>query len=314
MRTRPGGVPEGSFQITPLDSLVLCYQVVLSGVILFSKLGEDDKFRLVAEHLCFLAGLLALLWALEPLAHPIFRFFREMYPLILMLFFYKEIGLLIHGYFDWSLDDWLLSKDYQLGHVALSVWHLQQFHPPSRLLNEIFSLGYGFYLVLIPLAALTLYWRAPLNVFRTFLFSLCFTYYLCYLLFIFLPAESPRFYIPGLRESLEGYWISEWVHWAVEGNAFPGGSFPSSHIAAAVICMRSFPYLGRWRYLAVFFTLLLFLGTIYGRYHYSVDVMAGLVVGLVCYVLAPWLQKHWPLVLNWEQEPYGRIQKTAHGS
>ena len=301
-------------QVNPLDSLVFCYQAVISLVILFSKIPEDDKTRLLIEHFIFLIGLILFLKIVQSFQNPVARFFREMYPLILMLFFYKEVGLLIHGYFDWSLDDWLLSEDYQLGHIALSVWHLQQFHPPSRFLNEIFSLGYGFYLVLIPGAALILYFRAPLEVFRTFLFSISFTYYLCYLLFIFFPAESPRFYIPGLRESLQGYYISDWVHTVVEGNAFPGGSFPSSHIAASVICIRAFPYLGRFRYLAGFFTLLLFLGTIYGRYHYFIDVTAGLVVGLACYGLAPWLQKHWPLVLNWKQEPYGRPQETAHGS
>jgi membrane-associated phospholipid phosphatase len=299
-------------EVNPVDSLVLCYQVVISAVILFSRISGGDKVRLLVEHFLFLAGLVFFLKTVQPLQHPLARFFREMYPLVLMLFFYKEVGLLIHGYFDWSLDDWLLSKDYQLGHIALSVWHLQQFHPPSRFLNEIFSLGYGFYLVLIPLAALTLYFRASLSVFRTFIFSISFTYYLCYLLFIFFPAESPRFYIPGLRESLQGYYISQWVHTAVEGNAFPGGSFPSSHIAATVICLRCFPYLGRFRYLAAFFTLLLFLGTIYGRYHYFIDVTAGLVVGLACYALAPWLEKRWPLVLNWKQEPYGRPQETAH--
>ncbi|HET9868886.1 MAG TPA: phosphatase PAP2 family protein [bacterium] len=298
----------GRLCVGPVDSLVLCYQVVLSGVVLFSRIPPGEKARLVGEHVCLLAAIpLFLLWARDH-AGPVVRFVRDLYPLLLRLFFYKEIGLLIHGYFDWSLDSWLLSKDYQLGHIALSVWHLQQFQPPPRFLNELFSLGYGFYLVLIPLAALTLYVRAKPEVFRTFLFTISFTYYLCYLMFIFLPAESPRFYIPGLRESLQGYWASRWVHWAVEGNAFPGGSFPSSHIAASVICLRCFPYLGRWRYLAGFFTLLLFLGTIYGRYHYFIDVTAGLVVGLVCDRLAPWLEKRWPLVWNWS--PHGRSPKA----
>jgi membrane-associated phospholipid phosphatase len=303
-----------AIQVNPVDSLVLCYQVVISGVVVFSKIDLEDKTRLLAGHFLFFIGLLIVLRIIQSVEDPVVQFLREMYPLILMLFFYKEIGLLIHGYFDWSLDDWLLNKDYQLGHIALSLWHLQQFHPPARFLNELFSLGYGFYLVLIPLAALTLYFKAGLSDFRTFLFSISLTYYLCYLLFIFLPAESPRFYIPDLRQSLQGYYVSDWVHRVVEGNAFPGGSFPSSHIAASIICLRCFPYLGRWRYLTGFFTLLLFLGTIYGRYHYFIDVTAGLVVGLVCYVVAPWLEKHWPLVLNWEQQSYGRPQKTAHGS
>jgi len=168
------------------------------------------------------------------------------------------------------------------------------------LLNEFFSVGYAFYFVLLFVSALSLYFRAPLSKFRTFLFSLCFTYYLHYLLFVFLPASSPRFYMPGLRESLKGYWVSDWLQSAVENNAFPGGSFPSSHIAAAVICFRAFPFLGKWRFPALFLMAVMLVGTIYGRYHYFVDVVAGLGVGLCCYFLAPLIEKHWPFVFDEE--------------
>jgi membrane-associated phospholipid phosphatase len=162
------------------------------------------------------------------------------------------------------------------------------------------------------LSALVLYFRAPISRFRTFMFSLSFTYYLHYLVFIFLPAESPRFFMPGLRESLKGYWVSDWLQSAVENNAFPGGSFPSSHIAASVICFMVYPYLGKWRFPVFFLTLTMFAGTIYGRYHYFVDVAAGLGVGLCCYYLAPWLERKWPLILDEEGLARGRSRQALN--
>jgi membrane-associated phospholipid phosphatase len=86
----------------------------------------------------------------------------------------------------------------------------------------------------------------------------------------------------------------------VEGNAYPGGSFPSSHIAAAVVALACLPYLGRWAWPVLFLTLLMALGTLYGRYHYFVDVLAGLAVGLACLYLGPWLERKWPLVFDEE--------------
>jgi membrane-associated phospholipid phosphatase len=294
----PGPRSANDYWLNATDSLVLLYQVVMALVITFGNLPEDQKLRLCAYHGAFFAVLLFVLWGIRNAGYRVVRFFREFYPLMLVLFFYREVGLLVHSYFDWSLDDWLLGVDLELGRIGMSVWNMQHFYPPVRLLNEFFAIGYGFYFVLLPLSALVLYFRAPLARFRTFMFSVSFTYYLHYVLFIFLPAHSPRFYVPGLEGSLKGYWISDWVQKAVAKNAFAGGSFPSSHIAASIICFMAYRYLGKMRVPVLFLTLLLFAGTIYGRYHYFVDVLAGFAVGFACYFLAPWLEKKWPLVFR----------------
>jgi membrane-associated phospholipid phosphatase len=286
--------------IKPVDSLVLIYQVVISGLIMAGNLSFDEKLHLVGLHVLAFLALSVFLWNVRNFSNPIVSFIREFYPLIVMIFFYREVGLLVHQYFDWTLDEWLFGVDNEMGKIGMRIWNQQRFYPPSRLLNEFFSIGYSFYFFLLPLSALVLYFRAPLSKFRTFMFSLTFTYFLHYILFIFLPAESPRFYMPGLGESLQGYWVSDWLQSAVEQNAFPGGSFPSSHIAASVICLMVFPYFGKWRFGVLLLTIMLFAGTIYGRYHYFVDVVAGLGVGLCCYFVAPWLEKKWPFIFDEE--------------
>jgi membrane-associated phospholipid phosphatase len=298
--------------VRPLDSLVLVYQFLVSLIVATVDISPEEKWRLLGYHGFFSLALIVTLWQIRDFTHPFFRIIREFYPLAVMTFFYKEIGYLVHGYFDWTLDEWLLGVDNEVGRIGTSIWNFQQFYPPARLVNEFFSIGYSFYFLLMPLAALVLYFRAPLSRFRTFMFSLSFTYYLHYLIFIFLPAESPRFFMPGLRESLKGYWVSDWLQAAVEGNAFPGGSFPSSHIASSVICFMAYPYLGKWRFPVFFLTLTMFAGTIYGRYHYFIDVVAGLGVGLGCYFLAPWIEKRWPLVLDEEGIVRGRSRQALN--
>jgi membrane-associated phospholipid phosphatase len=286
--------------LNAVDSLVLFYQVAISIVVVTGNLPIDIKTTLVEQHALIFFAVLLFLWIIRDIQNPVVRFVKDFYPLAAMLFFYKEIGILVHQYFDWTLDEALIGVDDELGRVGRRVWNFQQFYPPVRLLNEFFSIGYSFYFFLMPLSALVIYFRAPSSKFRAFMFSLSFTYYFCYLLFIFLPAESPRFYVPGLRDALKGYWVSDWLQSAVEHNAFPGGSFPSSHIAATIICIMAYPYLGRWKNLVLFLTVALFAGTIYGRYHYFVDVVAGSIVGTSIYFLGPWLERNWPLI--WGQK------------
>jgi hypothetical protein len=300
-----GELKEKKMWLNSVDALVLFYQVAISIVIITGNLPIEFKTGLIGDHAIIFFVLLFLLWAVKGIKNPVVRFIKDFYPLVAMLFFYKEIGLLVHQYFDWTLDEALIGVDDELGRIGRRIWNFQQFYPPVRLLNEFFSIGYSFYFLLMPLSALVIYFRAPFSKFRAFMFSLSFTYYFCYLLFIFLPAESPRFYMPGLRGALKGYWVSDWLQAAVEKNAFPGGSFPSSHIAASIICIMAYPYFGRFRKPVLFLTLALFAGTIYGRYHYFADVVAGSVVGTGAYFLGPWLEKKWPQ--EWGEE------ETAHG-
>jgi len=60
-----------------------------------------------------------------------------------------------------------------------------------------------------------------------------------------------------------------------------GNAFPSAHIMLAftvlVFVFRYFPRLAPWLLLCV---LLMCLGAVYDGYHYSIDVMAGALLGL----------------------------------
>jgi len=299
--------------ILPLDSLVLLYNLLMGALVLLGGLELEVKRRLLTFHGLYAASLLVFLWHAREWESPFLKVLREAYPLLTVLFFYKGVGPLIHAYVPGSLDARLLVWDEKLGGLSMAVWNLQRFHPPSPALTEFFNLGYAFYFFLLPLAAAAFYFKAPLARFRAFLFTLTLTFFLHYLFFIILPAESPRFFVPGLREPLEGLWISEGLKGAVEANAYPGGSFPSSHVAAAVVCLTALPLLGRWRVPVLALAFLMLLGTLYGRYHYFVDVLAGLAVGLTCSFLGPWLERKWPLVFDEEGVVRGRREAIDRG-
>jgi len=70
----------------------------------------------------------------------------------------------------------------------------------------------------------------------------------------------------------------------------PGAAFPSSHVAVALSTVFfSFRYLPRIRFLHLTVATLLCLSTVYCRYHYVVDVLAGVVTFAVLAPLGNWL-------------------------
>jgi membrane-associated phospholipid phosphatase len=69
-----------------------------------------------------------------------------------------------------------------------------------------------------------------------------------------------------------------------------GSAMPSSHVAVAWCTVYfSFRYLRAIRYLHLVLACLLTLATIYCRYHYCVDVMAGLLTCALLLPLGNWL-------------------------
>jgi membrane-associated phospholipid phosphatase len=72
----------------------------------------------------------------------------------------------------------------------------------------------------------------------------------------------------------------------------PGAAFPSSHVAIALVTVYfSFLYLRQIRWLHLVLATLLCLSTVYGRYHYAVDVAAGALTTALMLPLGNWLYR-----------------------
>ena len=71
-----------------------------------------------------------------------------------------------------------------------------------------------------------------------------------------------------------------------------GAAFPSSHVAVALCTLYfSWQYLRPVRYVHAVAVALLMVATVYCRYHYAVDVYAGVLSGLVLLGLGEWLYR-----------------------
>lgn len=152
----------------------------------------------------------------------------------------------------------------------------------NPLLTEAMSIAYAAF---IPCLLLTLvqYAMADLRAARAFYGGLFTLYGLGYLGYTVLPAVGPyvamadRFTVP-----LGGYWIHDLLTALYPIGTNRCDAFPSLHVAAsAFVLMFDFRHRPRWFRIYLVPCVLLWLSTLYLRYHYGVDVLAGFGLALL---------------------------------
>jgi len=250
----------------------------------------------VAAHVTCLVVVQLLIHANA--AHPDKGFLdilRHFYPIILYAAFYRETGLLnqmvVTGYFD----RFFMGLDERLFGLQPSVAFMQKL--PHLPVSELFYASYFSYYVMIVGVGAALYFQNKERFFH-YVSIVSFVFYVCYLIYIFLPVVGPRV----LQVPVNGFEGQEDLPFhplefpqAVRAGPFfhvmafiyahfeaHGAAFPSSHVAVALCALYfSWRYLPVVRWIHAAAVVLLIISTVYCRYHYVVDIYAGVATGVV---------------------------------
>ncbi|HJO03589.1 MAG TPA: phosphatase PAP2 family protein [Acidobacteriota bacterium] len=162
-------------------------------------------------------------------------------------------------------------------------------------LNELMQISYWLYLLYTPFLGIALYSAGDFRRFEAMALAVCLGYAISYSAYPWMPLWGPRWalvsegLLPEDERRLPGYLISGWTHrimWS--STAHKGGAMPSAHSSTCLVfivwCWRIWGASGAVAGGVV--GGLMFVSTVYGRYHYVVDVLVGVAVGLVSLVLA----------------------------
>ena len=230
-------------------------------------------------------------------ANPLLDFLRHAYPILCYTGFYYETGLLNQMLYTGYLDPHFLRLERWLFGWEPGLELMDRF--PSRWLSEVMYASYFSYYLMIGGVALALLLRNRRQ-FAHFVSVVSFVFYVCYLIYIFTPVVGPRVVYRGITavplppdvmpaippvtpDSVAGGVFYQIMGWIYDHFETPGAAFPSSHIAIASCTVYfSFRYLRPIRWVHLVVAVLLCVSTVYGRYHYVVDVVAGaLTAGLL---------------------------------
>ena len=300
---------------TFIDYITQGYVALVALIILLLHNETVRAWPLLLLAHCTCLGLVHLLihaHAARP-QQPVLRFVRHFYPILLYTGFYRETGALNQMVYIGYLDPFFIRLEERLFGFQPSIAFMQLL--PFRWAGELFYAAYFSYYVMISGVGLALFLKNRQQFFH-YVSIVSFVFYLCYLTYIFTPVIGPRLFyrpvagyqlpaeatpnpippIPTPVQSAVFYKIMAVIYDIFES---PGAAFPSSHIAVALVTLYfSFKYLRQIRYIHLGAVMLLCLSTVYGHYHYVVDVIGGAATALVLVPLGNWLYARAEMSVN----------------
>lgn len=239
-------------------------------------------------HLAIAAGIVWLARAAARSPSAVVRLARHWYPLPLYVFFFEELGGLVHAVFPGWFDRWFITFDYNFASVHPSVW-LARFASPA--LNDYMQFAYMTYFLYLVLLPAILYAQKERFAFWTVMVSTAIAHYSVYVISMLVPVESPYYSLAALNATpMPGGYCTALIGFIERFGRVHGAAFPSAHVAGSMVAILAAWRYRRWLFwICLPFFVSMCIATVYGRYHYVADVLAGLAVGTIGLQAGEWL-------------------------
>lgn len=223
------------------------------------------------------AMVIAVLWVLAGAQ----SFLRDLAPLALTLAAYREMN--------WFTPP---TRDYHLERAWIwwDRWLLDTLHTRAmiegagRLLPAYFELCYVLVYAVAPVSVAILFLNHRRDRINEFWLAYLAGTLGAYALFPFFPSEPPRTVFAGADLPHIVTVLRTFNLWIVGGYGIHSSVFPSAHVSSAfsaawglLATIPERPWIGACM---AAYALSVAVGTIYGRYHYGVDALAGILISL----------------------------------
>ena len=317
---------KGLFAVERISLIYNAITTVLI-VLLFSRM--DHPVTMLVERVGIVAITFALIYLYQKYPCRLSAFVRMVVQMSFLAYWYPdtfEFNRLFPNLdcFFASAEQWLFNcqPSVEFSKLCPDIWF-----------SEPFNMGYFAYYPLIAIVAIY-YFVFKFEWFEKASFVIVTSFFLYYLIYIFVPVAGPQFYFPAIGMdnveacnflSIGDYFnhnaillpgpnfeqglFFELVEASQEVGERPTAAFPSSHVGISTILM-----IMAWRvnkklcYGLTPFYVLLCCATVYIQAHYLIDVFAGWMSAVAIYILSTWMYKKWfasrdfRLVLNLNKE------------
>lgn len=264
------------------------YLAWLGAIFLLRHRNIDHAPRFIAIHMAIAAAIIGLAVAARHSQNKrrhnkLIHFARHWYPLPLYIFFFEELQNLVHTIYPGWFDRYLIQFDFHLAGIHPSIW-LAQFS--SLALNDFMQFAYMTYFLYLVILPAILYVQREHLAFWTTMVSTAIAHYLVYVIAILFPIESPHYSLASLQSKpLTGGYFTAAINLIEHFGRVHGAAFPSAHVAGSMVAILASSKYRRWLFWGCLpFFASMCVATIYGRYHYVADVLAGLIVGAIGFV------------------------------
>jgi membrane-associated phospholipid phosphatase len=282
----------------PADKVIFVYSAFMCAIELIWFRQIPDAGWLLALHAI---GIVLIVLAARsvfqsPSTGPIWTFrpvwtFRHWYPLLYVACCYREMAMIIAGIRHDHADLALAAIDHAFWGVYPTVW-LERLYSPA--FTEFLQIIYTLFLPVALLVPFVIWLQKRYVEFRYMAFLLSLGFLVSYLGYLLVPAHGPRFLLADVQHlPLRGLWLFNSMQATLnrlEQDHYD--CFPSGHTELTILaCWLSRSISKRLFWVYFLYTLCIVFATVYLRYHYTVDLLAGVMVALVLILAAPALYR-----------------------
>ncbi len=213
--------------------------------------------------------------------------FHNWYPLPYVAACYREAALVVPAIRHWDADAWLANLDFRIWGAYPTVW-LERFQRPLSV--EFFQIAYTSFVPAVLLVAYLLWRKGLYDEFRYYAFLIALGFLASYLGYLVVPARGPRFLLRSLQHlPLQGLWLFQAMQAGLDRlETAAYDCFPSGHTEITILAWWSSRLVSKTVFRIYFaYTPLLIFATVYLRYHFTVDVLAGAALAAFLIATAP---------------------------
>ena len=281
------------FRFEELGSLAFMIPIFL---IIISKVEPYRLIRDAEKQSLLIAFLMLIIYAGRfrfAMKSKTLQVVRDFAPLYYVLVIYSNLPQLINTLNSTDADIILIKIDQLLFGMQLSVYTERFLWAPLVTFATISYATYYFF----PLAlAILFYLNRTYKAFRELSAAILLSFFVGYIGYVLVPATGPRYNISDQYSAqIEGSRFSQLIRQKLDDWEYTKRDcFPSLHNAVILISLLfAFRYARWFSWLFLPFALGLFFATIYLRYHYLIDVVAGWTLAVLSYYLGPRILHHW---------------------
>lgn len=225
-------------------------------------------------------------------------------PMILITF--KQLYYMVRPIHPRDYDDILIEIDRWLFGVDPTHFLHQFSHP---IITEILQIVYTSFYLLPIIVGIELVKNKRFEEFEFSAFLIVYGFFLSYLGYFSVPAVGPRFTLHDffkIDEELPGLLLTPYLREFVNiGESIPKGTvnphelvqrdvFPSGHTQMTLLTMYStIKFNTKTRYFIIPTGILLIISTVYLRYHYVIDLIAGIIFMIITLWTGRKIYKAW---------------------
>lgn len=280
------------FNLRPADTLTVVFVSILVLLTIAFNSAIPKRLLLISIYTALLISQVIIIRFRDRN-----RFLRITYdlvfPVICVIILFDSLEWVVHYVNPQDIDPLLVKLDYMIfgNHPTVMLEAIM-----NPFLTDILQTAYSTYYFIPVIFGIALVRNNQRKEFDRSLFLILFCFYLSYLGYIIWPALGPRFELAHLQtQKLKGFLMAEPLQNLL--NRLEGikrDAFPSGHTGVALtVLYLAYNYKRTLFRIYLPVVILLLFSTVYCRYHYVVDVIAGIVLAVIAVFFGEIYYKWW---------------------